>query len=89
MGDIFADIFDSIFIEATQRQEIAHNFGKFLKNKCERIDFSNVAGAQPTILLKMDCFAYIFKDCTQIYSFCRIVQIDDFRVSRSMVKTSQ
>ena len=31
IGDIFDDIFDSSFIEATYRQEIAHNFGKFLK----------------------------------------------------------
>ena len=35
--------FDGIFIEATYRQEIAHNFGKSLKNTCERIHFSDVA----------------------------------------------
>ena len=89
IGDIFDDIFDSIFIQGTQRQEIVHNFGKFLRNTCERIHLSNIPGVQPTILLKVDCFTYIFKDCTQIYSFCRTLQVDDFEVSRLIVKTSQ
>ena len=44
IDDIFDDIFDGVFTEATQRQEVAHNFGKFLKNACERIHFGNVAG---------------------------------------------
>ena len=42
ISDIFDDIFDGIFIEATKRQKIAQNFGKFLKSTCERIHFSNV-----------------------------------------------
>ena len=33
-----------MFMQATKRQEIAHNFGNFLKNTCERIHFSNVVG---------------------------------------------
>ena len=33
-----------IFIEATKRQEITHSFGKFFKNTCERIHFSNALG---------------------------------------------
>ena len=44
ISDFFDDTFDSIFIETAYGQEIAHNFGKFLKNTCERIHFSNVAG---------------------------------------------
>ena len=44
IGYIFDDIFDIIFIKATYRQEIALNFGKFLKNTCERIHSSNAAG---------------------------------------------
>ena len=34
IGDIFDDVFFRIFIEATQRQGIAHKFGKYLKNIC-------------------------------------------------------
>ena len=87
IGDVFDDIFDSIFIEATQRQETANNFGKIFKNICERIHFGNAAGVQPRIFLKMDCLTYILKIVPIFTHF--VEQIDDFRVSRFMVKTSQ
>ena len=36
---------------------------KSLKDTCERIHFSNVTGFWPAILIRMECFTYILKDC--------------------------
>ena len=58
-------IFLILFSQKLPRdKKIVHNFGKFLKNTCERIHFSNFAGVLPKTLLKIDCFTYIFKGCT-------------------------
>ena len=89
IGDIFDDIVNSIFIEATRRQEIAHSFGKVLKTTCERIHFSNVAVSSLQFYLKWTASHILLKIVPIFYSFCKTLQIDDFKVSRLMVKTSQ
>ena len=89
IGDIFDDIVNSIFIEATRRQEIAHSFGKVLKTTCERIHFSNVAVSSLQFYLKWTVSHILLKIVPIFYSFCKTLQIDDFKVSKLMVKTSQ
>ena len=89
IGDIFDDIVNSIFIEATRRQEIVHSFGKVLKTTCERIHFSNVAVSSQQFYLKWTVSHILLKIVPIFYSFCKTLQIDDFKVSRLMVKTNQ